>query len=50
MIIVAGATLASALLAEWDAAALDAAEFGPGKMHLISLPSFGQPRTLILNF
>ena len=50
VIIVAGANLASALLAEWDAAALSAAEFGPGKMHLISLPSFGQPRTLILNF
>lgn len=50
VIIVAGSKLASALLAEWDAAALDLAEFGPGRMHLISLPSFGQPRTLVLNY
>ena len=50
VIIVAGANLALALLAEWDAAALDLAEFGPGRMHLISLPSFGQPRTLVLNY
>lgn len=50
VIIVAGTNLASALLAEWDAAALDAAEFGPGQMHLISLPSFGRPRTLVLNY
>lgn len=50
VIIVAGANLASALLAEWDAAALELAEFGPGRMHLISLPSFGQPRTLVLNY
>ena len=50
MIVVAGTELASALLAEWDAAALDLADFGPGRMHLISLPSFGQPRTLALNY
>lgn len=50
VIIVAGAELASALLAEWDPAALPAAEFGPGRLHLISLPTFGQPRTLILNY
>ena len=49
-IIVAGEDLAAALLAEWDPAALDAAEFGPGRLHLISLPSFGQPRTLSLNY
>ena len=50
VVIVAGANLASALLAEWDADALNLAEFGPGRMHLISLPSFGQPRTLALNY
>ena len=50
VIIVAAPNLASALLAEWDAAALELAEFGPGRMHLISLPSFGQPRTLVLNY
>ena len=50
VIIVAGANLASALLAEWDAAALNQAEFGPGRIHLISLPSFGQPRTMVLNY
>lgn len=50
VVIVATASLASALLAEWDAAALDQAEFGPGRLQLISLPSFGQPRTLSLNY
>lgn len=50
VIIVAGTNLASALLAEWDPAALALAEFGPERMHLISLPSFGQPRTLVLNY
>lgn len=50
VIIVAGTNLASALLAEWDPAALNLAEFGPGRMHLVSLPSFGQPRTLVLNY
>ena len=50
VIIVTGNNLASALLAEWDAAALGLAEFGPGRMHLISLPSFGQPRTLVLHY
>ena len=50
VIIVAGAELASALLAEWDPAALATAEFGPGRLHLISLPTFGQPRTLVLNY
>ena len=49
-IIVAGEDLAAALLAEWDPAALNGAEFGPGRLHLISLPSFGQPRTLALNY
>lgn len=50
VIIVAGTNLASALLAEWDATAINLAEFGPGRIHLISLPSFGQPRTLVLNY
>ena len=50
VIIVAPKSLASALLAEWDAGALEFAEFGPGRLHLISLPTFGQPRTLALNY
>ena len=50
VIIVAPKSLASALLAEWDASALEFADFGPGRLHLISLPGFGQPRTLALNY
>ena len=50
VIVVAGANLASALLAEWDPAALPSADFGPGRLYLISLPTFGQPRTLVLNY
>ena len=50
VIIVAPTSLASALLAEWDADALQFADFGPGRLHLISLPAFGQPRTLVLNY
>lgn len=50
VIIVAPAGLASALLAEWDPEALPFAEFGPGRLHLISLPTLGQPRTLALNY
>ncbi len=50
VIVVAGANLASALLAEWDAAALSLADPGPGRLHLVSLPTFGQPRTLLLRY
>ncbi len=50
VVIVAPKSLASALLAEWDAGALEFADFGPGRLHLISLPGFGQPRTLALNY
>lgn len=50
VIIVAGTDLASALLAEWDPAALTTTDFGPGRLHLISLPTLGQPRTLVFNF
>jgi len=39
-----------ALLAEWDAAALNLEGPAPGRLHLISLPAFGQPRTLMLNY
>ncbi len=50
VVIVATGSLASALLAEWDPTALNEADFGPGRLHVISLPSFGQPRTLVLNY
>ena len=50
LIVVARTDLASALLAEWDAAALNLAAPGPGRLHLISLPAFGQPRTLMLKY
>ncbi|MCY4157066.1 MAG: hypothetical protein OXF66_06500 [Gammaproteobacteria bacterium] len=50
VVVVARAELASALLAEWDAAALNLEGPAPGRLHLISLPAFGQPRTLMLNY
>ncbi len=50
VIVVARAALASALLAEWDAAALNQASLAPGRLHLINLPTFGQPRTLLLKY
>ena len=50
VIVVASATLAAALWAELDGTALNPTEFGPGRLHLVSVPSFGQPRTLLLNY
>ncbi len=50
VVIVASTSLAAALLAELDGAALERAQFGPGRLHLVNLPSFGQPRTLALNY
>lgn len=50
VVVVARAELASALLAEWDAAALNLEGPAPGRLHLINLPALGQPRTLMLNY
>ena len=50
VVVVASRSLAGALLAELDAAALNRADFGAGRLHIVSLPSFGQPRTLALDY
>ena len=50
VIIVASASLAAALLAELDGEAPELARPAPGRLYLVSLPSFGRPRTLALNY